>query len=119
MSEKELPLDYGVLFKLGSWEIVKLTEHPNCAEALHHCDSANQYGVHCSKSYQIPGDEKCPGCDAIQPDEIQGLVQMYNYDSPVDEMYGRMLGTDMLKAWNKAYVGAILKSKGTIKGVQA
>lgn len=69
-----------ILFKLDDWEIHAMIETKEIAEALHWCDRPDENGEEIEWSYQLPNDDHCPGCDAIQPDEIQGLVAMYNMD---------------------------------------
>lgn len=98
--------EFDALFKLGHWEIHAMIENPEVCEIFHWCqrDTDGDDPVHWS--YQLPGDEECPGCGAVQPDEIQGLVAMYNMDHPVDEMYGRSVGIDLIqweKMWNKVF----------------
>ncbi len=79
-----------ILFKLGDWEIHAMIETSYICEAFHNCNRPDKTGVEMAWSYQLPNDDHCPGCDAIQPDEIQGLVAMYNYDKGgMPEVYGR------------------------------
>ncbi len=111
-----------VLFVLGDWEIHALIEAAQVSEAFHRCNRKDKAGVEQAWSYQIPDDPHCPGCDAIQPDEIQGLVAMYNMDENVDEMYGRSEAarqTKMMKQWNQLFTEQLQKSRGTVKGVTA
>lgn len=78
-----------ILFKLGDWEIHALIEDQNRCEPCHHCNRLDKEDVRIAMSYQIPGDDHCPGCDAIQPNEIQGMVAMYNMDRPQREVWSK------------------------------
>ena len=69
-----------VLFTLGSWEIHALVEDSEWVEVFHLCKKYDPVEDRVEYSYQLPDDTHCPGCDAIQPDEIQALEQMHNMD---------------------------------------
>jgi len=78
------------LFVLGSWEIHALFENSNWVEIFHHCKKYDPEGDRVEYAYQLPYDTECPGCGAIQPDEIQALEQMHNMDRPARE-WGKSL----------------------------
>ena len=79
-----------ILFTQGTWEIHAEFENSEWAEVFHLCQKWDPTQDTVKYSYQIPGDYHCPGCDALQPDEIQGMVAMYNMDKPTRQ-WGRSL----------------------------
>ena len=82
---KNMMLKYGCLeddvrFELDGWALVA----PVAGEGLdcvHGCHRKDKLGIPIQWSYTIPGNPNCPGCDAVMPDEIQGLFQLANMDA--------------------------------------
>ena len=78
-------------------------------------------------SYQLRGGSHCPGCDAIQPDEIQGMFQMANMDCPqrlTEDHLKALIAKvvmDTQKAWMKEMFldGNGFKPKGKITRITA
>ena len=94
-----------VLFTQGAWEIHAEFEDSEWVEIFHYCNRKDKVGEHIVSSYQLPNDTHCPGCDAIQPDEIQALVQMHNMDRPARE-YGQSLQEMMRKDYEQIFAQA-------------
>ena len=112
-SEYVYPEPGDVLFKLDDWEIHAMIETTEIAEAFHNCNRPDGHGVEMAWSYQIPNDDHCPGCDAIQPDEIQGLVAMYNFDKPARQ-YGKSVMEQLREDYEKIFT-SVWKSM-SVKG---
>ena len=91
-----------VLFALGAWEIHALFEDSEWVEVFHHCQKYDPIEDRVEYSYQIPGDTSCPGCNAIQPDEIQALEQMHNMDRP-PRRWGKSLMEQIKEDYQKMY----------------
>ena len=91
-----------VLFTLGSWEIHAMFEDSNWEEIFHHCKKYDKKGDRVEYAYQIPDDTSCPGCNAIQPDEIQALEQMHNMDRPT-ERWGKSLMEQIKRDHERLY----------------
>ena len=107
-----------VLFVLGSWEIHALFEESEWVEIFHHCKKHDPIDDRVEYAYQLPGDTACPGCNAIQPDEIPALEQMHNMDRP-PRRWGQSLMEQMKEDYQKMYVkmkreldGMCLKGNG-------
>lgn len=83
-----------VRFKLGKWEIHQLAEDDEWVNAFHHCQKRNPVKDRVEYAYQVLGDNHCPGCNAVQPDEIQGMVAMFNMDQPA-RVWGRTVMKQM------------------------
>ncbi len=67
-----------VRFELDDWAIVSPPEGTDGLDCVHACK--DRCGVPILWSYAIPGDPRCPGCDARMPDEVQGLFALGNMD---------------------------------------
>ena len=113
--------EYGaeVLFTLGDWEIHAMSGIPHIAEAFHICDRGDETGVGMHWSYQgREENSKCPGagCDAVQPDEIQGMVAMFNMDNPQRQwgktVFDKLLEDDMREGFMRNWEEIALKGNG-------
>ena len=107
-----------ILFKLGKWEIHSMIETPEIVEAFHHCVEYTIPNDRLEYSYQIPGDNQCPGCDAVQPDEIQGMVAMHNMDQnqparwwgrSLTELLRKDIKRNFMEQWKAMSVKALFK----------
>ena len=105
-------LEEHVKFKLGKWEIHQLAEDIEYVEAFHHCNPYTPEEDRVEYAYQIPGDEHCPGCDAVQPDEIQGMVAMHNMDMPSRGGGSTFPKQRLMKEWNKIWTEQFRKARG-------
>ena len=96
-----------ILFTQGAWEIHAEFENPDWVEIFHRCDRYDKVGEKIGSSYQLPNDIHCPGCNAIQPDEIQALEVMHNMDRPArqwgDQFMARMINTEFKAIFDKQW----------------
>ena len=118
-SEHELPYPGEILFKLEDWQIHSMIEAPEICEAFHYCNRPDKAGIEMAWSYQLPNDSHCPGCNAIQPDEIQGLVAMYNFDKPASRWGKSQFQAKRMQEWNRIFAEHIRKQQSRITGVTA
>ena len=72
--------DEAIRFEQDDWVLVAPPEGSPGLDCIHGCDREDKIGIKIRWSYQLPGDPECPGCDAIMPDEVQGLFMMANAD---------------------------------------
>ena len=91
-----------VLFVLGSWEIHALFEDSNWVEIFHLCKKWDPVNDQVVYSYQLPNDVHCPGCNEIQPDEIQALEAMHNMDRPT-ERWGKSLMEQIKRGYERMH----------------
>ena len=106
--QNKAPEGGDILFKLGDWEIHAMISFTEIGEAFHYCNRPDKHGNNMAWSYQMPNDDHCPGCDAIQPDEIQGLVAMYNYDKQARQGKNAF-ALEMMKKWYEEAIYQINK----------
>ncbi len=69
------------LFSLGNWHIVAIAEGVQGSDTIHFCNYTEETGRPIHWCYQHWGETVCPGCGEAQPEEIQALDQMMNYDT--------------------------------------
>ena len=83
----------GLLYQNGDWgiytaESVGLAGY--ISDVVHACDTKYKVDEYDLISYQIIGVTECPGCGEIQPDDIQTLWQLHNWDVPrVTRLWGK------------------------------
>jgi hypothetical protein len=81
----DIMLKYGctedqIRFEMDDWALVATPVGHEGLDCVHGCHRKDSIGIVIQWSYAIPGDPNCPGCDAVMPDEVQGLFQMANAD---------------------------------------
>jgi hypothetical protein len=99
------------LFSLGDWHIVAIAEGIQGSEIIHFCNCEDKTGVPIRWCYQHWNDTTCPGCDEVQPDEIQALDQMMNVDRTRLDI-SRLIDKSMKEVFWHGFKDLTLKGNG-------